>query len=127
MNIISIILILFSVSLSVLAQILLKYGMSNPSIQNSFSANLTSGVVAVLTNIFVLCGLFAYVSSAAIWLGVLAKVDVSKAYPFVGLGFIGTMLFAYWFLNEPLTLTKLAGTLFIVIGVLLVSINPAIK
>lgn len=121
MNIISITLILFSVSLSVLAQILLKQGMSNPTVHDSFNLGVVSGITAVLTNIFVLGGLFSYVSSAAIWLGVLAKVDVSKAYPFVGLGFIGTMLFAYWFLNEPLTINKTAGTLLILVGVFLVS------
>ncbi|UUM32244.1 EamA family transporter [Vibrio japonicus] len=121
MNVISITLILFSVSLSVLAQILLKQGMSNPAVQASFNIGLISGVSTVLTNIFILGGLFSYVSSAAIWLGVLAKVDVSKAYPFVGLGFIGTMLFAYWFLNEPITSTKLIGTLMILVGVLLIS------
>lgn len=121
MNIISIVLILFSVSLSVLAQILLKQGMSSPNVHESFNYGLTTGVTTVLTNLFVLAGLASYVSSAAIWLGVLAKVDVSKAYPFVGLGFIGTMLFAYWFLNEPLTINKAAGTLLILIGVILIS------
>lgn len=121
MNIISVTLILFSVSLSVLAQILLKQGMSNPTVHESFNISLTTGVTAVLTNLFVLGGLLSYVSSAAIWLGVLAKVDVSKAYPFVGLGFIGTMLFAYWFLNEPLTFNKSVGTMLILFGVFLIS------
>jgi drug/metabolite transporter (DMT)-like permease len=31
------------------------------------------------------------------------------------------MLFAYWFLNEPLTLTKVVGTLLVLAGVLLIS------
>lgn len=121
MNVISLSLILFSVFLSVSAQILLKQGMSNPAVQAAFSDSLVTGVISVITNIFVLGGLFAYTSSAAVWLGVLAKVDVSKAYPFVGLGFIGTMLFANWFLNEPLTLNKTLGTIFILLGVVLIS------
>ena len=121
MNIISLTLILFSVSLSVVAQILLKQGMSAPNIQNCFDSGLTTGVVTILTNFFVLGGLFAYVSSAAVWLSVLTKVDVSKAYPFVGLGFIGTMLFASYFLNEPITLNKIFGTFLIMIGVLLIA------
>ncbi|MBN7818453.1 EamA family transporter [Bowmanella yangjiangensis] len=123
MNILSVSLILISVSLSVLAQILLKQGMSNSEIQSSFGISLTSGVLAIFTNLFIIGGLLAYVSSAAVWLGVLAKVDVSKAYPFVGLGFIGTMLFAYWFLHEPLTPNKVIGTVLIVSGVLLISKN----
>lgn len=121
MNTLSLAMILFSVALSVAAQLLLKQGMSTPAIQASFNLGFSTGIVSVMTNIFVLGGLVAYVSSAAVWLGVLTKVDVSKAYPFVGLGFIGTMLFAYWFLNEPLTLNKIFGTLFILLGVLLIS------
>lgn len=121
MNSISVFLIICSVTLSVIAQILLKYGMSNPVIQESFRVSLLSGILSVIGSYYVLAGLASYVSSAAIWLGVLARVDVSRAYPFVGLGFIGTMLFAYWFLNEPLTLSKVLGTLLIVAGVLLIS------
>ncbi|EGL53322.1 hypothetical protein MAMP_00820 [Methylophaga aminisulfidivorans MP] len=55
------------------------------------------------------------------WLYVLTRVDVSRAYPFVGLGFIGTMLFAHFFLQEPITIQKLAGTLLIVSGVVLLA------
>ncbi|MDU0356362.1 EamA family transporter [Paraglaciecola aquimarina] len=116
-------LILVSISLSVIAQILLKHGMSNPIVQASFKLDLFNTVFTTLTNISVLAGLIAYVSSAGIWLVVLSKIDVSKAYPFVGLGFIGTMLFAHWFLNEPLTTVKVVGTVLIVAGVLLISSN----
>jgi multidrug transporter EmrE-like cation transporter len=68
-------------------------------------------------------GLFAYVASAGVWLYVLSQLEVSKAYPFVGLGFVLTMLFAYLFLNEPITALKLTGTLLIVSGVVLVSLS----
>ncbi len=113
--------ILISVSLSVVAQILLKYGMSSHAVQTAINSDPMAGTMAIMTNISVLSGLTAYVSSAAVWLFVLSKIDVSKAYPFVGLGFIGTMFFAYWFLNEPLTMLKVTGTLLIVAGVLLIS------
>lgn len=113
--------IFISVSLSVAAQIFLKHGMSSHSVQAAISSDFTGAVLSVLTNFSVLGGLAAYVSSAGIWMYVLAKIDVSKAYPFVGLGFIGTMLFAHWFLNEPMTVAKVAGTVMVVMGVLLIS------
>jgi multidrug transporter EmrE-like cation transporter len=121
MSWLTLIFILSSVMLSVVAQILLKHGMSNSLVQSSMQTDGLGSIFTVLTNPFVFGGLFAYVSSAGVWLVVLSKVDVSKAYPFVGLGFIGTMLFAYWFLNEPLTMTKVAGTILILGGVLLIS------
>jgi len=121
MTILTLSFILISVFLSVVAQILLKHGMSNSSVQTALGSDALSAGIAIFTNISVVSGLAAYVSSAGIWLLVLSKVDVSKAYPFVGIGFIGTMMFAYWFLNEPLTLTKVVGTLLVLAGVLLIS------
>lgn len=121
MSLLLLTLILISVFLSVIAQIFLKYGMSSSSVQAALGSDAIAAGVAIFTNFSVIAGLTAYVSSAGIWLLVLSKVDVSKAYPFVGLGFIGTMLFAYWFLNEPLTVVKVIGTLFVLVGVLLIS------
>jgi len=121
MTILTLSFILISVFLSVVAQILLKHGMSNSSVQAALNSDALTAGITIFTNISVIAGLAAYVSSAGIWLLVLSKIDVSKAYPFVGIGFIGTMMFAYWFLNEPLTLTKVIGTLLVLAGVLLIS------
>jgi multidrug transporter EmrE-like cation transporter len=122
MTILTLSFILISVFLSVVAQILLKHGMSNSSVQAALNSDALNAGITILTNISVVAGLAAYVSSAGIWLLVLSKIDVSKAYPFVGIGFIGTMMFAYWFLNEPLTLNKVIGTLLVLAGVLLISL-----
>ena len=121
MSYLTLLFILVSVSLSVFAQLLLKTGMSNSTVQASLSSSITTTFMAIFTNISVLLGVLAYVSSGGIWLLVLSRTDVSKAYPFVGLGFIGTMMFAYWFLNEPLTPSKVIGTCVIFLGVLLIS------
>lgn len=115
-------LIIGSVSLSALAQIALKAGMSSVSVQHSTSFEnwfATLGVAAV--NLQVVAGLALYALGAVVWLLVLAKVDVSFAYPFVGLGFILTMLLGWWWLNEPVGLTRLIGTLMVASGVFLVS------
>lgn len=114
-------LIFLSVSLSVAAQLLLKAGMSSDAVKQVLGTNAFDSILAIFTNIHVLGGLFAYVASAGFWLIVLSKMDVSKAYPFVGLGFVLTMLFAYFFLNEPLTLVKVAGTLMVAFGVVLIA------
>jgi multidrug transporter EmrE-like cation transporter len=111
MSYLTLLLILVSVSLSVFAQLLLKVGMSNSTVQASLSSNITVTIMTIFTNMSVLLG----------WLLVLSRTDVSKAYPFVGLGFIGTMMFACWFLNEPLTPSKVIGTFVICVGVLLIS------
>jgi len=55
------------------------------------------------------------------WLGVLAKIDVSIAYPFVGLGFILTALFGVFLLGEAFTVIRFVGTCLVVLGIILVT------
>lgn len=118
MNIVLMMLILCSVLLSAFAQITLKIGMSNPVIQHAIASSSALTVIqSVGTNIYVIGGLGLYFASAAVWLFVLAKVDVSFAYPFVGLGFVVTMLLAFFINGEVLSTTKVVGTLCIALGV----------
>ena len=118
MNILLVMLILCSVLLSAFAQITLKIGMSSPVIQHAIASSSALTVIqSVSTNMYVIGGLGLYFASAAVWLFVLAKVDVSFAYPFVGLGFVITMLLAFFINGEVLSTTKVVGTLCIALGV----------
>ena len=122
MNKYLILLILSSVLLSSIAQIVLKIGMSNTGILSAMQSGSTIQIIKAITNnIYVIGGLTLYFFSAAVWLLVLAKVDVSFAYPFVGLGFVITMLLAFFVNGEILSMTKIVGTICIAIGVAIVA------
>lgn len=84
-------------------------------------ARLFDTLWTVATDGTVLLGLTTFALSACLWLLVLARVDVSLAYPFVGLGFIVTMVLAVLILKEPLSIARIAGTLLIVVGVVVIS------
>jgi drug/metabolite transporter (DMT)-like permease len=115
-------LILASVTLSAIAQLVLKLGMSGGRVQDSLANDSLLGNLATVgTDGRVLLGLFLYGVGAILWLWVLARTDLSFAYPFVGLGFILTMLFGSFFLGEPMGLARVSGTMLIVAGVVLVS------
>lgn len=114
-------LILISVAISALAQIILKHGMSASEMQSAMTAGGMAAAWAIVGNGFVLLGLSLYGAGALLWLGVLARVDVSQAYPFVGLGFVLTMAFAWYFLGESLVFSRILGTFLIVAGVVLVA------
>ncbi|HRD49857.1 MAG TPA: EamA family transporter [Candidatus Competibacteraceae bacterium] len=114
-------LILISVAISALAQIILKHGMSASEMQSAMTAGGMAAAWAIVGNGFVLLGLSLYGAGALLWLGVLARVDVSQAYPFVGLGFVLTMAFAWCFLGESLVFSRILGTFLIVAGVVLVA------
>jgi multidrug transporter EmrE-like cation transporter len=114
---------LLSVSLSALAQLTLKWGMGAPNIQAAIRSEAGMGPVLLGagTSAGVILGLMLYGLSAVIWLLVLARWDLSKAYPFVGLGFVITMVLGVSLLGERVTLERALGTFLVLGGVLLVS------
>jgi drug/metabolite transporter (DMT)-like permease len=112
---------LLSVSISVCAQFLLKKGLT----QSHLSSGLTDiysidGLWLLVTNLYILSGFMMYGLGAVVWLGVLSKWDVSKAYPLVGLGFMLTVMIGFM-LGEQITSMRVVGIAMISIGVWLVA------
>jgi multidrug transporter EmrE-like cation transporter len=115
-------LILGSVLLSAIAQLVLKLGMSSTSVQQALGQHdALRAIWSVATNWQVVGGLGLYALGAVVWLLVLARAEVSFAYPFMGIGFIATMLLGWAVLGEALGAARLSGTLLVVAGVWLVS------
>jgi drug/metabolite transporter (DMT)-like permease len=115
-------LVVVSVLLSSIAQIVLKEGMASTSIQLASTQGMNMRMaVAIALNLKVLCGLLIYFASAAVWLFVLARVNVGLAYPFVGLGFVVTMLLAWLIRGEIPSMTQVIGTLTICLGVVVMA------
>jgi multidrug transporter EmrE-like cation transporter len=86
-------LILFSVALSSGAQLLLKMGMSSPTMQTKLDgADLTQAMIAIAASPPVAAGILCFGLSIVAWLFVLSRVPVSTAYPFVALGIVTTVL-----------------------------------
>jgi drug/metabolite transporter (DMT)-like permease len=115
-------LVLVSVLLSSIAQIVLKEGMSSVTIQLAGAEGVNMRMaLAIALNLKVLCGLLIYFASAAVWLFVLARIAVGLAYPFVGLGFVVTMLLAWLIRGEIPSMAQIIGTLTICLGVIVMS------
>jgi multidrug transporter EmrE-like cation transporter len=115
------ILIFSSVLISALAQISLKQGMSSSTVSAALGQGTASTITAIATNPYVIGGLSLYALGAVLWLFVLSRVDVSVAYPFVAFGFIVTMGLAIVLLGEPLQPLRVAGTLLVVAGAVLIT------
>lgn len=116
--------ILFSVTCSAFAQILLKHGMAQPGMQQVLAGGHWWSIAqSIGTDFSIWSGLFLYGLSAVIWLFVLARLDVSVAYTFVALGFLITMTLGCLIFGEAFTLRKVLGTLIVAIGIYLVAAN----
>ena len=113
-------LILLTVTLSACAQLAFKLGVAKPSMEEALRGGVGDALFAVMTSPLIWSGLIIYGLSIAMWLWVLSKVDLSVAYPFVGVSFLITMAFGALLLDESVTPLRIIGTLLIAGGCILV-------
>ncbi|KQP23637.1 hypothetical protein ASF43_04490 [Pseudorhodoferax sp. Leaf267] len=108
---------LLSILMSVAAQFTLKTGMSSQPVQAMLGTPWGLGKLAgILFNPWVFGGFVLYGLGAVVWLSVLARWDVSKAYPLVGLGFVLTAVVGAA-LGEQIGGLRAAGIGLICLGV----------
>ena len=118
----SILLILLSIAIAVGGQILLKIGMNRlGSIALNSMDALGHLFLGVVKSPIVMTGLFLYLLSAAIWLVVLSAVDLSFAYPFIGITYILVLLVSKLILKEDVNPLRWIGAAIITVGVVVIS------
>lgn len=112
---------LVSITLSALAQVALKSGMGGAGVRAAIAEGGAASILrAVALSPGVVGGLFLYGIGTLLWLAVLARAELSQAYPFVGLSFVLTALMGYFIFADAMTPARIAGIALIVAGVVLV-------
>lgn len=111
--------ILGTVTLSAIAQIALKIGVS--SLHMASGRGVASLLLAAMSSPFIWLGLAIYGVSVIAWLWILSRVEVSVAYPFVGVSFLLTAVMGAVLLHEHVTPLMAGGTLLVFIGCVLIA------
>ncbi len=114
-------LILTCVILGVCGQLLLKHGMSADPDKVDRVDEILPRIMAAFLNPVVLGGFFLYFLSAALWLIVLTRNELSYAYPLLSMGYVLVVVLSRVLFHEAVTATRLIGTLVVVAGVILIS------
>lgn len=104
-----------SITFGAFAQYLFKKGVQNIK---QFSLN---EFISLGSNLYIWGGMMLYGLSLLMWFYVLSKIELSKAYPLVSIGYIFTAILGYYLLNESLTPSKFFGIFLIVLGVVVIS------
>jgi len=111
------ILILISVLLGAVGQIFLKQGMSQFGAGFSVASFLdTNNLLKMVSNKFIVLGFINYGIATVVWLTILTKMDVSKAYPFLSFGYVITAVLAVYYLNESFSSYRWIGIFLMVLG-----------
>ena len=113
-----IVVIIISVIFAAVGQVSWKMGMNQAG---SLAAINFASLYAVLLNPCVLLGFVMYGLSTIFWLLALSKKDLSFVYPFISLTYILVLVLSSLILKESIGMNKLAGTLAIIIGLILIS------
>lgn len=116
-------LIFFTVLTNFGSQILLKHGMSQIEKFEISLSGIMSSATSIVFNWHVMTGLLVMVISMGSHLVVLSRVEISYAYPFLGLSFVLITLWGYFALHEAVTFWRVVGVLMISAGVAVVARN----
>ncbi len=132
-------LVLLGMLLNVGAQVALKWaavglspaaaatdGAGGHAAQISF-ASIAADPLRVLLNPWFVIGLVLYAVSVVNWLVVLSRMELSVAYPLMSAAYILTLLAGVLLFKEPLSATRVVGTLVIIVGVVLITRPVAVS
>lgn len=111
------VLIAIVVTLTSAGQVLQKLG-ADRGLKNAKSV---SQVFYALFQWEIILAIICLSSAIAVWLVVLYLMDVSKAFPFISLGFVVVLLFARFYLKENIPWNRWLGVVFIIAGISLLA------
>jgi drug/metabolite transporter (DMT)-like permease len=114
-------LISINILFNVIGQLFLKQGMNKLGDFKISLDALGPVFMKAFLSPYILLGLGCYVTGFLIWLIVLAKAEVSFAYPLISLGYVLTAVMGWWLLGENVTWMRMAGIMVTCFGVFLIS------
>jgi len=114
-------LVSINILFNVIGQLLLKYGMGRLGNFQISATALPQVFLRAFLSPYILLGLCCYVTGFLIWLIVLAKAEVSYAYPLISLGYVLTAVLGWWLLGENVTWLRMSGILVTCLGVFIIS------
>ena len=117
-------LIVFAESLALAGQIFFKKGINGLRVEGlSNLGEYFHFLRQVLKSPKIWWGLGVTVGWAILWLAVLDCAELSLAFPIESIQYILIIIASYFFLKEPISWTRVLGTLLIVLGIILVPLG----
>ncbi|WHZ20211.1 MAG: hypothetical protein OJF55_002360 [Rhodanobacteraceae bacterium] len=114
---VTLLLLLGSVACDVSGQVCFKLGVGHVAV----GAQAPSLVYKVLHSPWIALGVAVYALEFVLWFAALSRTQLSVAFPFTALGYVGVVLASRFILNERISLRRWVGIGTIVVGVVLVT------
>ena len=114
----TLLLLLGSVACDVTGQVCFKLGVGH---ETEGAAGSPSLLHKVLHSPWIALGVMVYALEFVLWFAALSRTQLSIAFPFTALGYVGVVLASRYILNERISLRRWVGIGTIVDGVVLVT------
>lgn len=113
--------ILGTITFTVYGQLILKWRIAQYGQLPAETWDKVYFLAKLFLDPFLLSGLGSAFVASLFWIAAMTKFDVSYAYPFMSLAFVLVLVLSAWLFKEPITLNKILGMAFIVVGIIITS------
>jgi len=110
--------IALTILLTVYGQLIIKWQVVQAGVFPEYWSNRVLFLARLLINPWVISAFLAAFLAALTWMAAMTKLHLSHAYPFMSLAFVLVLISSGLFFNEPITLPKVAGIIFIILGII---------
>ena len=113
--------ILLTIAFTVYGQLVLKWQIGQAG---QLPADVPGKIIFLLRqflNPWILSGFAAALIASLAWMAAMTRFEINYAYPFMSLAFVIVMGFSVLFLGESLTAGRVAGTLLVVLGLVVMA------
>ncbi|MGO8754185.1 MAG: EamA family transporter [Gallionellaceae bacterium] len=113
--------ILLTLLFTVYGQLVLKWQIGGAGPMPEGSAEKVLFLLQQFLNPWIMSGFVSAFLASLAWMAAMTRFDLNYAYPFMSLSFIIVMVFTVLFLNEQLSPQRIAGTLMVAAGLIVMT------
>lgn len=111
----------FTILLTVYGQLIIKWRMAAVGALPAGAVDKIIFLIKAVFDPFILSSFAAAFLASLTWMAAVTKFEISYAYPFMSLAFVLVLIFSVYFFNEALSLSKIIGLGFIILGIIVTS------
>lgn len=108
--------VFLTVFLTVYSQIVIKWQVVAAGTMPAELPDKLWFLAKLLVNPWIMSGLLAGLLAAVSWMAAMTKLDLSHAYPFMSLAFVGVLVLSALVFHEPVNAWKIGGLALIAAG-----------
>ena len=113
--------ILLTIAFTVYGQLVLKWQMGGAGPLPAGAGDKLLFLLQQLLNPWIISGFVSAFLASLAWMAAMTRFDLNYAYPFMSLAFVVVMGFSVLFLGEQLSAQRVAGTLLVVAGLVVIT------